>query len=91
VAATGQGEEIIRRMLCREVYALIEAGAAAQHACERGVALMPRGAAIGLIAVDRRGWGVASSRPMPWAVSTRARRAEPAVPRAAFVGPIVVA
>ena len=67
VAATGQGEEMIRRLLCKAVYDWIAAGTPAQAACERGVAAVPRNIHVGLIAVSAQGFGAADNRQMPWA------------------------
>jgi L-asparaginase/beta-aspartyl-peptidase (threonine type) len=65
VTATGVGEEIVKRFLSKAVYDLIAAGAPAQEACERGVALFPREIGVGVIAVSAAGEGVASNRDMP--------------------------
>lgn len=67
VAATGQGEEMIRRLLCKAVYDWIAAGTPAQQACERGVASIPKNVHVGLIAVSKKGHGAADNRQMPWA------------------------
>lgn len=64
--ATGIGEEIVRRTLSRVVYDRIAAGAHPQVACEEGIGLFPDEMPVGLIAVDGRGWGVASSTKMAW-------------------------
>lgn len=69
VAATGQGEEMIRRLLCKSVYDWIAAGHSAQQACERGVAQIPRNVHVGLIAVARTSFGAADNREMPWAAA----------------------
>lgn len=67
VAATGQGEEMMRRLLCKVVYDTIASGLSAQAACERGVAMIPKKVHVGLIAVARDGFGAADNREMPWA------------------------
>lgn len=69
VAATGQGEEMVRRLLCKQVYDWIAGGLAAQKACERGVALLPKTIHAGLIAVSKKGFGAADNRQMPWAAA----------------------
>lgn len=69
VAATGQGEEMIRRLACKQVYDWIAGGMAPQKACEKGVALVPRRVHVGLIAVGRAGAGSANNRQMPWAAA----------------------
>jgi L-asparaginase/beta-aspartyl-peptidase (threonine type) len=71
VTATGVGEEIIRRVLCKAVYDRIASGVHPQKACEEGVALFPEKVPVGIIAVDRRGWGAAANTTMAWS------RAEP--------------
>ena len=58
VAATGVGEEILRRLLCYRVYERIVAGSHPQEACDWGVELVPDGFVVGLIAVGREGDGV---------------------------------
>lgn len=68
VAATGDGEEIMRRVLAKQVYDAIAAGASAQEAVERGVASVDAKFTIGIIAVSRDGEGVADNRTMPAAV-----------------------
>ena len=70
VAATGIGEEIIRKVLCRTVYDWLAAGASPQDACARGVKLLPTGVAVGLIAVTPSAHGWAADRGMPVAALT---------------------
>jgi L-asparaginase/beta-aspartyl-peptidase (threonine type) len=67
-AATGDGEEIMRRVLAKQVYDAIAAGASAQEAAERGVASIDARFTIGIIAVSRDGEGVADNRTMPASV-----------------------
>ena len=67
VVATGLGEEIIRRMLCRQVYDWISQGDEVARACERGVALFPGDVPVGVIAISRRGSAAAANRDMAWA------------------------
>lgn len=68
VAATGLGEEIIRRMLSLRVYERLAAGADPQQACDWGVAQVPDHVDVGIIAVNARGTGRATNREMPcWA------------------------
>ena len=64
VAATGAGEEIIRRMLAREVYEALAAGKEPQHACEATLLSFPAELSVGVIAIGRHGYGVASNVPM---------------------------
>ena len=69
VAATGYGEEIMRRLLCREVYQAMADGQEPQPACEAAVNAFPEGLNIGLIAIGTSGYGIASNIPMAcWAL-----------------------
>ena len=68
VACTGEGEQIIRRTLARAVYERLEKGAPARQAVEEAVRMFPERWDVGLIAVDRTGWGVAANRPMAYGV-----------------------
>ena len=73
VATTGIGEEIIRKMLARQVYDWIRQGEDVAKACERGVALYPDDVPIGVIALARRGAATAHNRDMAaWEIVTRA-------------------
>ncbi len=69
VACTGEGEEIIKRFLARSVYERLANGLPARRAVEQAVAAFPPRFDLGLIAVDRDGWGVAANRPMPYGVA----------------------
>jgi len=64
VAATGIGEEIIRRMLSRRVYDDLASGIHPQQACEHAIADFPVGVPVGLIAVTANRYGIASNVPM---------------------------
>jgi L-asparaginase/beta-aspartyl-peptidase (threonine type) len=66
VAATGVGEEIVRRQLCRQVYDWISQGDEVARAVERGVTQCPKDIPIGLIAINRRGRAQANNRSMAW-------------------------
>ena len=69
VAATGLGEEIIRRMLSLRIYERLAAGDDPQGACEWGVSQVPGHVDFGVIAVNARGSGHATNRDMPcWAL-----------------------
>jgi L-asparaginase / beta-aspartyl-peptidase len=70
VAATGEGEEIMRRVLAKQVYDWIAGGMGAQEAVEKGVALVPGEFTVGLIAVSLRDEGVADNRTMPSSIKT---------------------
>jgi L-asparaginase/beta-aspartyl-peptidase (threonine type) len=67
VAATGQGEDIIRRMLAFGVYQRMASGEDPQIACNWGVGQLPHASAVGVIAVGRGGPARASNRAMPTA------------------------
>ncbi len=69
VACTGHGEEIIRQMQARTVYDLMAGGTSAQEAVAQAVATFPSQWSLGLIAVDRQGWGVAANRQMAYGVA----------------------
>jgi len=71
VACTGEGEQIIKRFLARSVYERLEAGVPAKQAVQEAVARFPERWDVGLIAVDRSGWGVAANRPMAYGVAGR--------------------
>ena len=66
VAATGIGEEIIRKVLSKTVYDHIASGMTAQEAVEKGISLYDRSVSVGLIAIDENGFGVASTTDMAW-------------------------
>ncbi|MFM7202827.1 MAG: isoaspartyl peptidase/L-asparaginase [Myxococcota bacterium] len=68
VTATGHGEEIIRRMVCKRVYDMLERGSSPEEACEEVVAEFPERTPIGIIALSKTGEGVASNRPMPYVI-----------------------
>ncbi|HET9233467.1 MAG TPA: isoaspartyl peptidase/L-asparaginase [Candidatus Eisenbacteria bacterium] len=65
VAATGDGEEIMRRVLAKHVYDRIVAGASAQEAADEGIAMFPGRFAVGIIAVSAQSEGIADNRTMP--------------------------
>lgn len=66
VAATGLGEEIMRRVASLLVYQELARGASPQEACEKGVSLFERDVPVGFIAVGPGGHGAASNREMAW-------------------------
>ncbi|MFQ6012222.1 MAG: isoaspartyl peptidase/L-asparaginase [Thermoplasmata archaeon] len=66
VTATGVGEEILSRVLSKEVYDQIRAGTAPQRACEQGVGQFPAHTPIGLVAVSPSAVGVACNTRMAW-------------------------
>ena len=65
VAATGDGEEIMRRVLAKHVYDRIAAGSSAQAAADEGIAMFPERFAVGIIAVSAAGDAIADNRTMP--------------------------
>ena len=69
VAATGNGEDIVRESLARRVYEKMESGQSATQAVDWGVALFPEKVSIGLIAIDATTTYAASNRDMAWAAS----------------------
>ena len=71
VACTGEGEEIIKRFMARSVYERMASGVPARRAVEEAVAKFPARFDLGLIAVDREGWGVAANRDMAYGMSGR--------------------
>lgn len=71
VACTGEGEEIIRRFMARAIYEQLAQGVSARRAVEEAVRAFPEKFDLGLIAVDREGWGVAANRRMAWGVAGR--------------------
>ncbi|MFA5794182.1 MAG: isoaspartyl peptidase/L-asparaginase [Candidatus Brocadiia bacterium] len=68
VVATGVGEEIMRKMLCREVYEQLRHGVSAQAACEWGVRLYDKSIPIGLIAVTKDSCGIHANWQMAQAI-----------------------
>lgn len=61
VCATGDGEEIIRRLCSIRVYLKITEGMNAQEACEAEVSAFPAPYTLGLIAVGRTSYGMAAT------------------------------
>ncbi len=73
VCATGIGEEIMKRVLSKQVYEDLVARRSPQKAAERGVASMPRRVSVGLIVVGKRGWGEACDKDMAFFASASRR------------------
>jgi isoaspartyl peptidase/L-asparaginase-like protein (Ntn-hydrolase superfamily) len=71
VACTGEGEQIIRRFLAHLTYDRMAKGMSAREAVRRAAAEFPVEWDVGLIAVDRHGWGVAANRAMAWGHADR--------------------
>jgi L-asparaginase/beta-aspartyl-peptidase (threonine type) len=72
VAATGVGEEIIRRILSFRVYQWIEDGMPLMDALKEGIGLFPENIDVGLIAVSRTEMGSHCNKQMPTAQATPA-------------------
>ncbi len=64
VAATGIGEEIIRKVLSKTVYDYMCNGLSAQEAVDKGVSLYDRSVSIGIISINSEGFGIASTTDM---------------------------
>jgi beta-aspartyl-peptidase (threonine type) len=64
VAATGMGEEIIKRMLAKTVYDMISKGEDIKKACKKGVNMFPPEISVGIIAISKAGCAVASNTEM---------------------------
>lgn len=64
VAATGVGEEIARRFLCKTIYDWLTQGMSPGQAAERAVAMFPEVVDVGVLVVGRDGHAVASNRDM---------------------------
>lgn len=73
VTATGMGEEIWRRLLCKHVYDRLRSDGA-QAACDAGLSLYPKRVPIGIVAVARDGTGEACNRDMAWATNAAPTR-----------------
>ena len=68
VAATGVGEEIVRRFLAKTVYDWLAEDVPPARAAARAVALFPDVVDVGVLVVGRTGHAVASNRNMANAV-----------------------
>ncbi|MEZ4454900.1 MAG: isoaspartyl peptidase/L-asparaginase, partial [Nannocystaceae bacterium] len=64
VACTGDGEVIVRESIARRTYEALASGSSAAEATAAAARAFPEGAELGLIAVDRGGFGVAATAPM---------------------------
>jgi beta-aspartyl-peptidase (threonine type) len=73
VAATGIGEEIIRRMLAKKVYDALREDGDVPVACRDGIGLFAAGIPVGLIGITREGYAVSSNRPMAHHAMVRER------------------
>ncbi|MCL4477213.1 MAG: isoaspartyl peptidase/L-asparaginase [Nitrospirae bacterium] len=64
VAATGIGEEIIKKILAKTVYDTVLSGDDIKTACEKGINMYPHEIAVGLIGISKTGYAVTSNRGM---------------------------
>lgn len=64
VAATGVGEEIVRRLLSKTVYDWLAEGIAPARAAKRGISMFPDVVDIGLLVVGKTGQAIVSNRDM---------------------------
>ncbi|MGB9716260.1 MAG: isoaspartyl peptidase/L-asparaginase [Thermodesulfovibrionales bacterium] len=64
VAATGAGEEIIRRMLTKNVYDMISRGEDIKEACRKGIEMFPPEIKVGIIAISKKGFSVVANTEM---------------------------
>ena len=68
VAATGVGEEIMKKQLSWRIYQDLKAGRSAQRACDAALRLIKPYIPVGVIAISRTGYGVAHNINMPLAI-----------------------
>jgi L-asparaginase / beta-aspartyl-peptidase len=66
IACTGHGEEIIKNAVARSVYKSLAKGLTAKEAIRQAIQTFPKNSSIGIIAVDKNGWGVGSNRNMAY-------------------------
>lgn len=76
VAATGIGEEIMRRMLTKTVYDMIHEGEVIANACSRGIKLFPSEIPVGLIAISAAGFAMQANRRMAGSCFVKERSGE---------------
>jgi L-asparaginase/beta-aspartyl-peptidase (threonine type) len=70
VAATGVGEEIVRRFLSKTVYDWLASGLTPEAAADRAVAMFPTEIDVGLLVVGRTGHAIRANRDMASAALT---------------------
>jgi L-asparaginase/beta-aspartyl-peptidase (threonine type) len=63
-AATGIGEGIIKKMLSRSVFDMVEEGTGIEEACEAGIRLFSKEIMAGVIGISKTGWAASSNRKM---------------------------
>jgi L-asparaginase/beta-aspartyl-peptidase (threonine type) len=64
VTATGMGEEIIKKMLCRKVYESVSQGISIEEACGVEIDRYPPDIAVGLIGITRKKFAILSNTGM---------------------------
>jgi len=64
IVTTGMGEEIIKRMLAKTVYDMVSSGEDIEKACEKGINIFAPGIKVGIIAISKEGFTVASNTEM---------------------------
>ena len=67
VAATGIGEEIIRRMISIRVYDDIDRGNPVEKSCRDAIEGFPKEYSLGVVSISREGVGAEHNRDMAWA------------------------
>lgn len=61
LAATGVGEEIIKRMLSKTTYDKVWQGEDIKNVCEKEISMFPREIPVGIIGISKAGYAVASN------------------------------
>ncbi|MEW6571006.1 MAG: isoaspartyl peptidase/L-asparaginase [Nitrospirota bacterium] len=64
VAVTGMGEEIVRKMVARQVYERVSNGESIERACKESVDMFPPNIKVGVIGISKEGYSVASNTHM---------------------------
>lgn len=64
LAATGAGEEIIKRMSAKTVYDMISSGEDINNACIKGIDMFPPEIKVGIIAISKSGYSVIANAEM---------------------------
>src|SRR4030043_587413 len=64
LAATGAGEEIIKRMSAKTVYDMISSGEDINNACIKGIDMFPPEIKVGIIAISKAGYSVIANAEM---------------------------
>jgi beta-aspartyl-peptidase (threonine type) len=64
IAATGMGEEIIKKMLAKTVYEMISRGKDIKKACKEGINMFPPEITVGIIGISRTDYTAVSNKEM---------------------------